>query len=149
MKKLTIFAFAIVLFTGSIKAQDSGFGIGAIFGSPTGVSAKLWINETNAIDGSAAWSFYNTGYFAINANYLWHKFDLIRVDSGKLPLYFGIGAKIGISEFFHIGVRAPVGLDYMFSEIPLDVFVEIAPSLMLSPATSFQLDGGIGVRYFF
>ncbi len=149
VKKIALIAFLGILLTGTLKAQESGFGIGAIFGSPTGVSLKLWTGETTAFDASLAWSFYDDGYFAVNVNYLWHKFGLIKVDSGKLPLYFGVGAKMGISDNFHLGVRIPVGLDYMFSEIPLDVFVELAPSLMLIPATTFQFDGGIGVRYFF
>src|SRR5258708_39192418 len=32
------------------------FGVGAIFGEPTGVSVKYWLSDKHAIDGALAWS---------------------------------------------------------------------------------------------
>jgi hypothetical protein len=48
-----------------------------------------------------------------------------------------------------IGVRVPIGLDYLFSDAPIDIFLEIVPILDLAPATEFDLGGGIGIRYWF
>ena len=33
-----------------IWAQDSGLGLGILVGDPTGLSAKLWLGDSSAID---------------------------------------------------------------------------------------------------
>jgi len=48
-----------------------------------------------------------------------------------------------------VGLRIPVGLEYIFSGERVDIFLEIVPLLDLVPDTDFSLNGGIGVRYFF
>ena len=78
-----------------------------------------------------------------------HRFNLIPVNEGKLPLYFGLGLKLGFGNDVHIGIRVPIGLNYMFDEVPIDIFVEVAPGLQLVPATAFDIDGGLGARYYF
>jgi len=152
MKK-SIFLVLIVISTlavsNKVSAQDSGFGAGIMFGEPTGVSIKLWTSKTTALDAGLAWSFYNGGFMHIHADFLMHKFNVIDVNSGRLPMYFGIGARLGLGTDLHIGARVPIGLDYLFDEAPVDIFLEIAPGLDLTPATTFALDGGVGVRYFF
>ncbi|MBP1654509.1 MAG: hypothetical protein H6Q28_1065, partial [Bacteroidetes bacterium] len=41
----------------SLLAQDRGFGIGVMAGSPTGLNGKLWVSAENAVDVGLAWSF--------------------------------------------------------------------------------------------
>jgi hypothetical protein len=48
-----------------------------------------------------------------------------------------------------LAFRFPVGLDYLPEATPLDVFLEIVPTLELVPASWLEFDGGIGVRYWF
>ena len=147
MKKIVIIALlgAISL---RISAQDSGLGAGIIIGEPTGLSGKTWLSSNDAIDAGMAWSISN-GWFHIHADYLRHVFGLIPVEKGKLPLYFGIGAKIGFGNDVSLGARVPVGLAYLFDGTPLDVFIEIVPGLEIIPDTQFDMGGGIGVRYWF
>jgi len=73
------------------------------------------------------------------------------VPEGKLPLYFGGGARILFKrhEDDRFGLRAPVGLAYMFDNVPVDIFAELAPTLDLAPGTRFSVYGGIGARYYF
>jgi hypothetical protein len=40
----------IIILAKPITAQDHGFGLGLIFGEPTGLSAKLWTSKDNALD---------------------------------------------------------------------------------------------------
>jgi len=147
--KFLVISLFVIFLSGPVLAQDSGFGIGGIVGSPTGISLKLWVSKTSAFDAGITWSFYNNGSINVHADYLWHKFKLIPTDDGKLPLYFGIGPKLGFGDDFQLGVRVPVGVDYMFRTVPIDIFVEAAPSLMFLPETTFRFDGGLGARYFF
>ena len=48
-----------------------------------------------------------------------------------------------------LAVRFPVGLDYLFDGAPVDVFFELAPTLDLVPDTWFEVDFGLGGRYWF
>jgi hypothetical protein len=133
----------------SLQAQDKNFGIGIILGEPSGISGKLWLGSTNALDMAAAWSFKGNDHLLLQADYVWHSFDLIPVSSGKLPLYFGIGGRVLLADDPLIGVRVPIGLDYIFSNAPVDIFLEFVPILDLAPATDFDFGGGIGARYWF
>jgi hypothetical protein len=74
---------------------------------------------------------------------------LIPVPEGKLPFYVGVGGRVVFSDDATIGVRVPLGLDYMFSNAPVDIFVELVPILNLAPSTDFDFNGGIGARYWF
>jgi hypothetical protein len=147
MLKKLILLVVIVLICQNVQAET--FGIGVILGEPTGISAKLWIGDQMAIDLAAAWSFAKEGAFQLHADYLFHLMELIKVSEGKLPLYFGVGGRMKFGEDNLFSVRIPVGLAYLFENVPLDVFLEVGPMLNLVPATEFDIGGGIGVRYFF
>ena len=136
-----------------------------MLGDPTGITVKYWLNGDRAIDGGIAWGTVHSGYFHLHGDYLFHNSSLIAVSKGKLPLYYGPGLRIrswtGDEYWYHgkwhdvdggrvdLGVRFPVGLAYLFDGAPVDVFLEVAPTLNLVPDMSFEVDGGIGVRYWF
>jgi hypothetical protein len=147
-KPLLLFVLAILLQMNG-NAQERGFGLGIILGEPTGVSGKLWTSGQNAFDFAAAWSFQGDGNLLLQADYVWHIFRLIPVPDGKLPFYVGVGGEVILANDPVIGVRVPLGLDYMFNNAPVDIFVELVPILRLAPSTDFDFAGGIGARYWF
>jgi len=147
MKKALIIAL-FGIFSLSIAAQDSGFGAGVIFGEPTGLSLKSWVSSKNAVDAALSWSAIDD-FIYLHADFLIHNFNIIDVSDGKLPFYLGLGAKLGFGDDIVLGARIPLGLDYMFSGAPVDIFVEIVPGLTLIPEPGFDIDGGIGIRYWF
>jgi hypothetical protein len=130
------------------SAQSKGFGLGVIFGEPTGVSLKQWVSSQNAIDAGIAWSFKGDGYLHIHGDYLWHFPQAINSEQRFVP-YAGIGGRLGFSSDVVLGVRGVGGLAWWPKGVPLDVFAELAPVFDLAPSTDFDLMGGIGVRYFF
>lgn len=138
----------ISVLTGGAVAQGT-FGLGIIVGEPTGVSGKLWTSERTAIDAAAAWSFSDESALTLVADYLLHNFDLIDVEKGQLPIYFGVGGRVKFESESKVGIRIPVGLAYIFDGAPLDAFFEIAPLLDLIPDTDFTVNAAIGIRYFF
>ncbi len=142
--------FFLLLFSSFtlLSAQSKGFGIGVMFGEPTGVSAKYWLSSSNSINMGAAWSFKGDGALLLQADYAFHEFDLIKVSKGKLPVYFGIGGRVFLSDDITIGARVPLGINYMFANSPIDIFFEIVPILNIIPSTDFEVNGGIGLRYF-
>ena len=142
---LFIFLSSFIL----ISAQSKGFGAGIIVGEPTGISGKYWVSSINSINMAAAWSFKGDGAILLQADYVFHEYNLIKVNKGKLPVYFGIGGRVFLSDEIIIGARVPIGISYMFANAPVDIFLEVVPVLNLVPATDFSVDGGIGFRYFF
>jgi len=48
-----------------------------------------------------------------------------------------------------LGIRFPVGVAYLFDDAPVDLFLEVAPTLDLVPGTYLDFDAGLGVRYYF
>ena len=148
MKKRLLTVLLFLLAFNFALAQDKGFGVGFIAGNPTGVSLKGWTGKTMAYDAAIAWNFGNNS-LGVHADLLWHQFDFIKVAKGKLPLYYGFGATTVLSDDFGLGVRGVVGLDYMFDGVPLDLFLEAAPTFSFLPGTDFDIGFGLGMRYFF
>ncbi len=148
-KQILVLLFLMLLLPSLTKAQESGFGLGVILGEPTGLCIKNWVGSNAAIDVAAGWTIGRISKFHLHADYLFHNFKLFDVESGKLPLYFGIGARLKAEPDVRIGVRFPIGICYIFEKAPLDIFLEIAPVLDLLPGTEFKLNGNIGVRYYF
>lgn len=147
MKQKMMLLIIILLISVASYSQNRNFGIGMQLGEPTGVDAKIWTNNVNAFDFGLAWSFDDREEMILQTDYVWHSFDVFPVSQGELPIYFGIGARFIFSEDPLFGARVPVGVAYMLETFPLDVFVEIAPILNLTPATRFDLGGGFGVRF--
>lgn len=156
MKKLLsvtiLAAFLTFSFASLGQAQDSSkdVGIGFMVGEPTGLSLKSWTGGGNAFDLGLAWSLGRYDAVNIHADYLWHNYDAFSgTDSGTLPLYYGIGGRVVFAENDAVlGARVPVGLNYLFEDSPIGLFVEVAPIFNIAPSTDFDVDGGIGVRFY-
>ena len=171
MKKY-IYAAAMVLLCGfSVRADDSAtvtkksdftynasdnyvhkLGAGIILGEPTGGSVKYWLNRTMAVDGALGWSSHDHSQFYVHGDLLWHKFNVFPIKKGRLPLYFGVGGLVRFRDEHHdnqVGIRVPVGVDYMFENSPVDVFAEVAPAIDVTPDARGEVTGGVGVRFWF
>jgi hypothetical protein len=131
--------------------QSGSFGLGPLVGEPTGLGMKLWLSEKTAVDAGAGWSFVEPDGFQLHGDFLYHLTDLIRVEGGKLPLYFGVGGRVKFVEQGdnRAGLRFPVGISYLFPDTRLEAFAEVAPVLDLAPAAKLEWNGGIGLRYYF
>jgi hypothetical protein len=149
IRSIIFLVLTALLVCGSVQAQDRGFGLGVILGEPTGISGKLWIGHGTAIDGAVAWSFEKESSMHLHGDILHHGSNRARVDEGKLLLYYGIGGRVKFEDKSKVGIRVPLGINYLFANSPLDFFLEIVPILDLAPKTDFSLNGAIGIRYFF
>ena len=149
IRKILISGTFILIALSYSSAQSRPFGLGLVIGEPTGISGKYWFNENNAVDGAMAWNYNYEGFFHVHADYLWHWTDIIEVDQGTLPIYVGVGGRVGFGDDIRVGARVPVGIEYIFDNEMFDIFIEVAPLLDLVPGTEFGVQGGIGGRYFF
>ena len=144
---LSLVIFLVVLITSSpILAQS--WGIGIMIGEPTGISYKIWQNKTIAWAGGVAWALGQQWKLHLHADYLFHNYNFHLTKEIKIITHLGLGGKFKIEESA-IGIRVPLGLNYIFANAPLDCFFEIVPILDLIPATEFWLGAALGVRLYF
>jgi len=152
MKKKIIVLLGVILissllFSSTANAQREGLGIGVIIGVPTGISIKYWTNPENAWDVAFAWDLEKDN-FRFHFDYLWH--DFTRFSEKNLALYYGVGSKFKSEEDDNeFGLKGIIGLNYFHHRAPIDLFVEVSPVVLLTPKTKFEVDFGLGFRYFF
>jgi len=142
------------LATNSLAIERKKFGIGVIAGNPDAITGKYMMQNGNAIDAGFGWKTKGDNEYTIYGDYLFYKYDLIKVSRGKLPLYFGGGARYTTyseeeNKEDEFGIRIPVGIEYLFEKPSLGVFLEFVPVLNLTPDTKFEFGTGIGIRFFF
>ncbi len=145
--------------TATAQKSDDKVGLGIIVGEPTGLSFKAWTSGTTAFDAGLAWSFGRYDAINIHADYLWHNFSALGgdIDKGQLPIYYGIGGRLVLADDYPnqgdnnavLGARIPVGINYLIEDSPVGIFLEVAPILNIIPETDFDIDGGVGVRFYF
>ncbi len=152
MKTLLIMLFCLtILCTSSIEASGQRFGLGVIIGEPTGPTFKLWTGKNTAIAGAAEWSSGANDTFYFHVDYLLHNYT-IKMKKGKLPLYYGIGGRAALVEHNGddiFGARIPLGIEYLPHKTHLGVFLEITPILDLVPDTDTDIEGAVGIRFYF
>lgn len=137
--------------TSVCAAENKPFGVGVIVGDPTGITVKYHLDPDSAIAAGIGWETSDNDRTYGYADYLYHLHDLIKVKKGRLPVYFGCGLRFLERENKDdkFGLRLPVGLEYRFDGLPLGAFAEAVPVLNLSPDTDLDMEGGLGIRFFF
>jgi len=140
-------------------ADVGPFGLGLILGEPSGLSAKLFLDARHALDFALDYSLVDAGLYA-HADYLLH-FTGGRIRDGgvhRLVPYAGVGGMVGLHDRDKgrghdrdgaLGARIPLGIAWMPTSFPIDVFLEVVPGIFLLPETDPGLDASLGLRYFF
>ena len=132
----------------SVYSKKKGaLGAGIILGEPIGPNVKYWINSKAAVDFGLGFDDDVTVY----SDFLWHDWNILPQPSkGTLAGYLGLGVRYeetkGDDKF---GFRTVAGVGYWIESYPIEVYLELAPVFQVSPDTDTELDGGIGVRYYF
>lgn len=149
--RIIVVVLLVLISANVLAAEDDNLGFGVIIGEPTGITAKYVLNDKSAIDAGAGWKTSGDDRIHVYTDYLIYINDLFDVGAGSLPLYFGAGIRfISIEDDDdELGIRLPLGLEYIFPKLPIRIFGEIVPVLDLTPDTEFDVDGGVGIRYFF
>ena len=145
MKNSYLLVTAVLLLPSFCSAGNK-YELGIIVGEPTGISAKQDLGGNKALAAAAGWSFSGKNSFSLHADYLWFRNDVFKVEKGRLPLYYGVGARVKLQDRSLAVARFPVGLQYFFSGGRFTCFVEIAPILDLLPDTDFDLNAAVGFR---
>jgi len=141
--------------------SNKTFGLGLEFGDLFGLTGKWFFSE----GGSQALQF-GLGYIDafgphglnIYADYLWHPFVLTEQPAFQLPFFIGVGGRFwtfdhtgnGVDAF---GVRVPIGISFDFENVPIDVFIQVVPTLDFYTHyvhdVYFDVDLSVGIRFYF
>src|SRR6266496_3660193 len=96
--------------------EKGALGLGLIFGEPTGISAKLYLKDDQAIQAAVGAAFAADGY-QLHADYVFHPWILQDRDTFVLPVYLGPGVRAidyraarGSDTHFALGLRVVVGM---------------------------------------
>jgi hypothetical protein len=150
--------FLILIFTAVVTitgyGQDYKTALGLRAGLPYGVTIRHFINKENALEGILAsrWSgFVITGLYEKESwlgNY------------PALNWYWGFGAHAGFWDTGTnpnvnttgavIGADAILGIEYTFDDFPINLSLDLLPSLNLIGSTGWGgINGALSIRYVF
>lgn len=152
MKKFI--TIAVLLSSTTAFANETQLGV--ILGSLTGISAKQRLSNGNAIAGALAYTFDGRQGISLHGDYLIDPARQFNIDApSTLNMYYGLGLRVSdITDGSdrgktRVGVRAPIGLNYLTTNPNLELFGELVPVLDVAPSTDVHLNAGIGARFRF
>jgi hypothetical protein len=142
------------------------FGLGVELGGPTGLTGKYFLDSGNqALQfGLGGYAGYYRDFYGYHLyfDYLWHPVSLVSASAFELPLFVGLGVRLWDFDDRRdrfdddgqaIGLRVPVGIAFDFNNVPIDIFLQLVPSLnfysQYRDNFGFWFDFSFGIRYFF
>jgi hypothetical protein len=155
MRRVYILLVITFLSINLLKAQDYNTGIGIRAGISSGLSIKHFRNFTQAFEGliTSRWEgFQVTGLYEVH-----HE----AFDVKHLNWYYGGGVHIGFyngsnaywghngTAYTIVGIDGVLGIEYNFSEIPINIGIDWKPALNLVGYTGIWSEGALSLRYIF
>lgn len=140
------------------QPEKGTFGLGIVFGEPTGISAKLYLKDDQALQAGLGFALIGTGFHA-HVDYVFHPYILQTRSAFVLPVYIGPGVRAiqyrdgREANYLAFGLRVVGGLLFDFKRIPLDAFVEVGgvAEFRTHDGDHFglALNAAAGARYYF
>jgi hypothetical protein len=153
-------------FGGKSFSANKTFGLGLELGSPAGLTGKYFLaNGTNALQFGLGSIYGWRGHYGLHLyfDFLWHPVSLVSAEPFELPLYIGVGGRLWDFEDRRdrdlyddgsaFGIRVPIGVAFDFNNVPLDIFIQLVPTLDFYRNyyrdVYIWIDASIGIRYYF
>lgn len=151
MKKLILTLFLATFFLAASAQNSTAEGpdyktaIGAKLWTGGGISVKTFIKDNNALEFIGYFDRFGTritGLYEIHGNLS---------SEGALKWYVGPGAHVGLYKgITAVGIDGVVGIDYKFTNMPLNLALDWQPSFELGSGTrnGFNANwGGFAIRF--
>jgi hypothetical protein len=128
--------------------SDNPMGLGVILGEPSGLYFRYYSKKPQFLDASTAWSFINNSInFSADSDFIFP------IKNIPLNYHYGFGGFINIHfgevSSLSFGGRIPLGIDYKIPNTPLDIFLELSPTLKFFPELYPSITGSLGFIYNF
>jgi hypothetical protein len=156
MKRVILLTLLFAFLTVTSNAQEYRTSLGLRAGLPYGLTVKHFLNKTNAVEGILASSYGGFIITGLYENEHW---------TGQYPglnWFWGAGGHVGfwdagrnpnIDDTYTgsvIGLDGILGLEYTFEEIPLNLSLDLLPSVNLIGFTGWGgINGALSIRYVF
>ncbi|MFT4976600.1 MAG: hypothetical protein ACI8S6_002505 [Myxococcota bacterium] len=141
----------------ALAGAARGIGLGLVAGDPSGLSVAYRPPDASSyLQLAAGWSI-SEERLSLNGDYLYTITTFASPDDPALtfPVYVGLGGRLrlgqdnAISEVSRansLGLRIPAGIAFTPQTVAIDVYLEVAPTLVVLPETKIDLGFGIGIR---
>jgi hypothetical protein len=162
---LSIGATILLAMTGTARADDvlvgrpDGLGVGLVLGSPTGISLakrerdELW-------QAAIGWNVVRDAmHLTVDRLFVVSEIKTDETPNVDWPLYLGAGISLRVGGDLggrfdsgnadaNLGIRLPAGVTMLPRDTRIDAFLELVPVVSIYPATDFDLDAGLGLRFY-
>jgi len=152
----------------SASPRGKRLGVGLELGWPTAATAKLMLRPDQAVRASVgAFSglVLSEPSFSLSVDWLYHPFTIARAPGWTLHTHVGVGAALVVlpapgqrttipSALYHrsptqlwTGLRAPLGVDLAFNDVPVDVVFDVVPTMLTFPGIGVGFGASLGARW--
>jgi hypothetical protein len=137
------------------ERQGGSFGLGVAVGAPSGLAGKVWFNNNSAMQFNIGGDQGRLGDMVATVDYTfhWRPFNT-EGDIYSVPLHFGGGVNLSSNLYelngdVFVGPRLVAGVTVLLTELPIDLYVEVAPTIYVYESFTWSIDGQLGMRYYF
>lgn len=146
------------------------FGLGLELGEPTGLTGKYFFSDRAALDFGLGYIYEHYYYgdgLHLYADLLVHPVSLASNPTFELPFYVGGGIRFWDFDYCYqgrcgygasaVGLRIPLGIAFDFNNAPLDIFIQIVPTIDFVSGDYYDrydrsyitFDFSVGLRFWF
>lgn len=139
------------------------WGLGAVIGAPTGLSANYFLSEVRTVHTTLAYDFDGEDDLQIASHYQW-RMNNLNFEKFKMGWFYGIGARLAFKDKDHddhhkhdhdddedieLGPSGTIGLFHEFQEVPLEAFLKGNLTVNVIEDTDVDADVMLGLHYNF
>lgn len=139
------------------------WGLGAVIGAPTGLSANYFLSEARTIHTTLAYDFSGDDDLQLASHYTW-RMNNLQFEKIKLGWFYGAGARLAFKDHDHdhnhnhdhdddekleLGPSGTIGLFHEFEKVPLEVFLKGNLTINVIEDTDVDADVMLGLHYNF
>jgi hypothetical protein len=145
-------------------AFSKTWGLGAVIGAPTGLSANYFLSESRTVHTTLAYDFSGDDSLQLASHYTW-RMNNLNFEKIKLGWFYGVGARLAFKNHDHhknhnhdhddkhgdvdLGPSGTIGLFHEFTEVPLEVFLKGNLTVNVISDTDVDADVMLGLHYNF
>lgn len=140
------------------------WGLGAVIGAPTGLSANYFLSESRTVHTTLAYDFSGDNDLQLASHYTW-RMNNLNFEKINFGWFYGVGARLAFKDHNHhkhhnhdhddhhgdvdFGPSGTIGLFHEFTEVPLEVFLKGNLIVNVISDTDVDADVMLGLHYNF